>query len=169
MIAQFVVCSPTAWATCPFFLRTMCIMALETIIFIFFSQSALFFFPSLFLHIHEREKLIVGFSTWKVENTPFFYNSEALHIVRSMEHIRLGWQARRISEVEKLMGLKKFLLIAGNIYIMEMEIQGFTVLWHLLNSGSHDRWWYDIKTEHSHYFLASWGSYTLSSFLHNLG
>jgi hypothetical protein len=49
-----------------------------------------FFFPHslciiilLFLcsFTYQNESSVVGFSAWKIENTPIFYNSEALHIV----------------------------------------------------------------------------------------
>jgi hypothetical protein len=37
----------------------------------------------LVLLIFEKGKSAIGFSTWKTENTPVIYNSEALHITVS--------------------------------------------------------------------------------------
>jgi hypothetical protein len=54
-------------------------MAIHAVKFIFL-VFALFFF-ALLIHI-ETERSAVGLSVWKVENTPIFYNSEVLHIVR---------------------------------------------------------------------------------------
>jgi hypothetical protein len=70
----------------PFFFGAMGIMALETIIFIFFSQSALFFFPSLFLHIHERQKLIVGsqHERWKIHH---FFTTVRLYTLSEVWNI----------------------------------------------------------------------------------
>jgi hypothetical protein len=46
----------------------------------FFTVFVLFSHISSFIHIQERQELN-GFSTRKAENTPIFYNSEALYIV----------------------------------------------------------------------------------------
>jgi hypothetical protein len=35
----------------------------------------------------ENDRSTIGFSTWKVENTPIFYNSEGLHIVRIVSYM----------------------------------------------------------------------------------
>lgn len=57
----------------------MSIMSFETIMFIFHSVCMIFFLSSVFTF--EKERITVCSSTWKVENTLMFYNSEAFHIV----------------------------------------------------------------------------------------
>jgi hypothetical protein len=59
----------------------MSIMALETIIFFYFLSICvrfLFFLRSFTL---QSERSAVGLTMVKIENTPVFYNSEALHII----------------------------------------------------------------------------------------
>lgn len=54
----------------------------------------IFFLPLL---TFENKRSTVVFSVWNTENTPMFYNSEALHIVKNIyRHIRLIWQPCRI-------------------------------------------------------------------------
>jgi hypothetical protein len=57
-------------------------MALEAVKFhLFFKSLCLsnFFLPLL---TFKNKRSAVGFSMWKTENTPIFYNSEALHFVK---------------------------------------------------------------------------------------
>jgi hypothetical protein len=56
-------------------------MDLKVIVYFLPLVFALFLFSFLHSFTFENERSTVGFSAWKVENTPMFYNSEALHIV----------------------------------------------------------------------------------------
>jgi hypothetical protein len=86
MTAQLVACLPMVQVAHVqfslhlfFIFRTISIMALETIIFVFFSQSLLYF--SFLSNSRMRGVQLVS-QHEKIENTPIFCNSEALHIVR---------------------------------------------------------------------------------------
>jgi hypothetical protein len=58
-------------------------------LFYFFSPCIIFL---LFLrsYIFENERSAEAFSTWKVENTAMFYNSEGLHIVGIVRNTDYG-------------------------------------------------------------------------------
>jgi hypothetical protein len=66
-----------------FFLLIIFIMAIETITFHSLSSFCFFFVFVLLLLTFQKGRMAVGFSTRKTENTPVFYNSEALHDVQS--------------------------------------------------------------------------------------
>jgi hypothetical protein len=69
---------------------TMSILALETIICFLFVVCVIFLFFSSFFHTRERER---------IENTPIFYNSEALRIVGIVSPLISRTQFQRTSQV----------------------------------------------------------------------